>query len=779
MRRALYLSWTFPFVLGWLGLGFGPAGARGADAPVPDEAYASIPKYEFGKSRKELAAIEEAVRGGSPAELGVIEEKLLEALETPGATYAGKQFVLRLLRRIGTGRSVPVLGKLLGDEKLSHMARFALEGLADRKVDDVFLDALGKLRKNPLIGLVGSVGHRGDRRAVMPLSRYVTADDPALAAAAIKALGHIGGSEAARVLRDAKARPEHRTLVADAMLLCADGMLAGGRTGDAISVYRSMAAPGKPKFIRIAAYRGLARAEKEKAVPAIVSLLESEDDDLRQAGRKFLTELPGTDATRKIAGEISSRPKEIRIILLEALALRGDRSAARAVEDAAGSSDENVQVQAIRTLGVVGDESSVEPLARWAAQGGGTGEAARESLARLRGAGISRRLISLLRTSSDAAVRLGIVDVLVRRRDQDVLPGLVKIAESDRDAGVRKSAHQALGALGGQAELRGLLNLLVRVKDGDERQSVRGAIVSIAGRVEDAAAAAAPLLPRMDRMDGETQAGLLGVFPHLAGETTLEAARKALKSDDLAVRKAAIGALGEWPDAAPARELLALARSVADPECRSLALGGYIRLISLPANRPAAEGVRRLEEAFEMANRIGERRQVVEALPRFASDEALKLAERYTDDSDVGREAAVAVKKIKEALINRSLIATASANAGNAKLAVDGNPDTRWDSGHPMQPGDWFMVDLGQDGRVKGVALDVSGSSMDYPRGYEVYVSFDGKTWGKPLTSGKGRDPVTRIAFPEPVHARFIKIVQTGKSGRWYWSIHRLQVEFD
>jgi hypothetical protein len=94
-----------------------------------------------------------------------------------------------------------------------------------------------------------------------------------------------------------------------------------------------------------------------------------------------------------------------------------------------------------------------------------------------------------------------------------------------------------------------------------------------------------------------------------------------------------------------------------------------------------------------------------------------------------------------------------------------------------MKPGDWFVLDLGLESTIEGLTLDSANSPRDYPRGYEVYVSFDGGSWGKPVVTGKGTKPVTGIKFAKPVRARFIKILQTGSSDSWHWSIHELKVE--
>ena len=87
------------------------------------------------------------------------------------------------------------------------------------------------------------------------------------------------------------------------------------------------------------------------------------------------------------------------------------------------------------------------------------------------------------------------------------------------------------------------------------------------------------------------------------------------------------------------------------------------------------------------------------------------------------------------------------------------------------------MVDFGIERMVAAITLDAAGSRGDYPRGYEVYVSFNGSSWGKPIVSGKGTESLTVINFPGPVQTRFIKIVQTGSVPGLFWSIHELKVD--
>ena len=74
--------------------------------PLMAADHTKILAYKFGESRAELMKIEEEVREAKPAETKAIEAELLKALNSTKATFECKQFVCRMLRRIGTDASV-------------------------------------------------------------------------------------------------------------------------------------------------------------------------------------------------------------------------------------------------------------------------------------------------------------------------------------------------------------------------------------------------------------------------------------------------------------------------------------------------------------------------------------------------------------------------------------------------------------------------------------------------------------------------------------------------
>ena len=736
--------------------------------------YDAIEDYDFGKSRRALAAIEEEIRNVPPSSFPQIEARLLKALQSSKTTFAGRQFVCRMLRRVGSAKSVPALSTLLSDRELSHMARFALQYMAAPEAGDALRQALTRLEGNRKIGVIGSIGQRGDRKAVPELAKLITDGDVDVARAAIEALGRIGGSQAALALTDTQVPASLKAAYDNAYLMCADKMLVEGQRPDAVAIYRKMIAPANSTWIRIAAYKGLVRAEKDKAVPHVLALLKDRDLDLQRAAGKFITEMPGTAITEALAEQLQQLSDDAKVVLLSALEARGDKAAAPYVAKALTSGSGSVRLAAAKALAVLGGSSNVELLADVSAADDETGKAAMESLSRISAPGVTDELIGIAQSRSEAQVRVNVIQTLINRRQTEAIPALFTVA-GDNNSNVRQAAYKALGELSGQKELPTMVSILLAAESDADRAGIERAMVAIVTRLDEPDAAS--VITGLANADNAAKPHLLAVLSRIGGQQALQAVRGQLLSDNAETTKAAIRALADWPEATPLADLLKIANTERDSTNQALALRGYIKLLGIPANRSAAETVTLLAEAMSVAKRVDEKKAVLSALSKYPCKQGLALAEQWKEIPGLTAEAELALKKIKEALLSKNLKATASLDNRNARRALDGNPSSRWSTGRGMKSGDWFILDLCVESTVSGLTLDTRNSSNDYPRGYEVYVSFDGGSWGKPIVTGKGTNPITEIKFGKSVQTRFVKIVQTGSSDSWNWSIHELKVD--
>ncbi len=117
----------------------------------------------------------------------------------------------------------------------------------------------------------------------------------------------------------------------------------------------------------------------------------------------------------------------------------------------------------------------------------------------------------------------------------------------------------------------------------------------------------------------------------------------------------------------------------------------------------------------------------------------------------------------------------ASQNPDSAHQAVDDNLKSAYQTLMSQAPGMWFQIDLPEETEIAGLELDAGSSNHDFPRGYTVELSLDGKDWGQPVATGHGTGALTEIIFP-PARAKFIRINQTATSPGHLWTIQDLQV---
>lgn len=445
----------------------------------------------------------------------------------------------------------------------------------------------------------------------------------------------------------AAADPQLKALKADAYLMCADKMLAEGKTSDAAAIYSQMTDKKNPTMIRVAAYRGLILADQAQALPTVLALLQDENAELQRSARKFALEVPGTNATKAFAASLPSLSPNAQVALLSALASRGDNAAMPEVAKAANSSHEAVRIQAIRALGVLGDASNVESLIKSMAEGGDIGDASMAALSRLGGSG--RALVKAVDSERDPATRAKVIEVLESRGEKSAVPTLLNTVK-DSDSNVRKASYKALRTLAGEKEFPTLVDMLVSSDDSSERRQLERALTSVIGRVSKVDFGVAPVVAGLAKADADAKVNLLAVLRYAGGSKALKAVRKELKSGNDDVKTAAVRTLGQWSDASPAEDLLTVAKGNSNEARQILAVRGYVRLIGLSNERPAEDTLKMYKAAMEVAHRPDEKKLVLSGVSNVPSRNALEFVEGYLEDRQIKAEAKIAYEKISDLL---------------------------------------------------------------------------------------------------------------------------------
>ena len=230
-----------------------------------DKAIDALNTYEWGTDIAALEPIDKAIQEafGKPAARKELESRLAPVLKS-GAPRAAKDFVCRKLALVGSAQSVPALAELLANEELSHMARYALERIPGPEADRALRDALPRIQGKRKVGVLDTLGVRKDSGSTARLAALVNATDAEVAAAAARALGQIGNSEAAKALEAYRkgAPTEFQNVAAAACLRCAERLVESGKRDEAVAMLRPLAAQEQPANVRLAAKRALSVATR-------------------------------------------------------------------------------------------------------------------------------------------------------------------------------------------------------------------------------------------------------------------------------------------------------------------------------------------------------------------------------------------------------------------------------------------------------------------------------------------------------------------------------------
>jgi type 1 glutamine amidotransferase/HEAT repeat protein len=675
--------------------------ALAAEAPLgPDQAFEQVKSYDYGQSDKALHFLElEIVRSATDAQKKAqMAERLGAILAEPKATQAAKVWCCQQLLLVGTEAQVPILVKMLDDEKTVEMARFTLEGIPGEASLAALRACLGKLWGKALVGAINSLGIRRDAKAVPALAAVLMlSSDSQLPAAAAEALGKIGTAEAAATLAKAqmggKDRAMYNAALQDAQLRCGQLLAASGDATTAAALFQQIWTSNRPPAWRLEGLIGLAKVAKDKATPIAIENLSSEDPLFQATAVRLTRELPGQEVTAALVQRLDKLDANGQVLLLGILAERGDRAAAEAVAKRMDDKEPSVRVAAILAMGSLGDASSIERLARLAAgEQGAVQQAARTGLGRLAAADVDAKLLAAAPEAGAAARlrRLAAADVDAKllaaapEADPAVRPELIRALAARRTAGaralflkaaadaddrIRTAALDALGVLADPDSYPAVVQLLVAAAATPSGQAAERAVLAVGSRLSTQADRAKPVVAALEKAPAEAKPSLLRVLAGFGGPEAFQAVQALLGDPDANIKEAAVRALAAWPDLNASGDLLKLARESDNATFRVLALRGYLRLAQ--GVKDGGARLKMLDQIRPIATTADSKKLLLAALGDGADAGALHVALSFLDDQEVQPEAIAAVLKVGKAVAHSDKPATLAAAKRLMELSKD------------------------------------------------------------------------------------------------------------
>jgi HEAT repeat protein len=578
--------------------------------------------------------------------------KLIATLKSE-APQKDKADACRQLGLIGNRDAVPALAALLGDEQLSHMARYALETIPDPAVDDAFRLALGQLHGKPLIGVITSVGVRHDALATTQLTSFLYSTDPGIGWAAANALGFIGTSTAANALQAAWANtpaPGH-LLFTEGLLRCAEGLANKGLRKDALNIYDTLLNAKVSHQVRAGALRGaILNRPSDQAMTLLKQSLHGTDFILVDAAIRTAMEMPGSDVTAALVSDFTHYSDDQKLLVIQALGKRGEsRLAVNFLKGANSQETRPIRLAAIRALAEIGDASSVPhfySLMNDSDQE--VAQAAQEALASMKVKEANEAVMEML-TRTEAVIKLNGIELIGRRRMVEALPELLN-AGTNSDVKVRVAAVKRIGELGGTKELPALIGFLNNGKDSQDTEAAQQALVAICGREQNPDESAAKLVDALGSAQTPQKLVLLRTLGSIGGQNPLKAVRAAVDDSNADIHTAALRELSSWKTIDALPELLGLAKSAANPTDKMVCLRGYLSWAG-DTEMPAAKRLAMCQDIAPLVQQPDEKKLLLGTLGGITHPDAVTAIAPFLDDGAVKEEACSATVSIAEKIL--------------------------------------------------------------------------------------------------------------------------------
>ena len=564
------------------------------------------------------------------------------------APYEQKSGACRELVRVGDKECVPVLAAMLGDEKLSHMARYALEPIPGAEADAAFRAALDKLDGKLLSGVIGSIGARQDAGSVDALEKFLTNADPDVVRTTAMALGMIGTVPAGKKLKSAlkDAKGDAAVRICDGMLTCAANLLAAGKAGKAKDLYDTMRGSDVPPRIKAAAIRGAILCNKSDSRELMVQLLEDEEPCLFGMALRVAIESSDKKMTKVLVAELGKLPAERVVLLVQVLGERGDQAAVVDLVPLAKKGEKTVRISAIKAITEIGDAAVLPVLVELMKDADEeVAETALTGLAGLPGTSVDEAIVKML-DDADKTVRIKMIDIAGQRRIAKAMPALLKDM-SNSDARVRQAAIKSYGGLAGPAEIPVLIDLLSKATGGGEIGAYERVLNSACSLLNDKDACTKLLIEAQAKAGSSAKSALLRILSGIGGADALKAVRAAVSDADQEVHSAAIMVLCEWKTADAGPVLLDMAKSLANANDKLLSLRGYL---GMAMRREIPEQVRleMCRQAAGLIQRDDEKKMLLGALGSLKKAESLKLVIPCLDNQGTREDAMNTVLAIVE-----------------------------------------------------------------------------------------------------------------------------------
>lgn len=356
-----------------------------------------------------------------------------------------------------------------------------------------------------------------------------------------------------------------------------------------------------------------------------------------------------------------------------------------------------------------------------------TSAAAAQALSHAEGGDyINIMLVQQLDAVKHPMARANLVKVIGLREIGGTFAQILPLVK-DADANVRRAAWTALGLVTRGNDLAPLLEQLHDVPEKEADFAEQAAVSAIKAQA-DLKTAVAPVIAayRSGKGSEADRALLLHVLGRLDASDALTVILEAISDPSVSVRKAAFGAIAQWPSTDPLPALAARLPRETDPACRVLLLLAATQLCAQSGSLPQAELFAQAKRLFAASKDTREKDQALAALSRIIDPEAAAFFDALSVSEPARKAQAAAISQVINTTLGKVIPVTDNTTVSAAKADYPklGGMDLMADIlVNWLEEGDWaaWYLKFDQPGRYEIAVRQASASQKE--GSYEVVLA--------------------------------------------------------
>lgn len=579
------------------------------------------------------------------------QDNPIETLQSPSASHAEKAEACRLLSISGDTSAIPFLEPLLLDEKLSHMARYALEPMPGTGADETLCRALTLTSGSVKAGIISSLGIRRNAAAVPDLVACLADGNGDVSEAAARALGRIGDPKSIQALENAL---KQSTLSYAFMQALGDGLFAAAETAcanrksaAAVHLYDTIHAnEALPMHIRAAALRGALLSRKSnESCSLLMETLQTDNPVFYTIALRTALEMKEKEKiSKEMAILLPTLSPDRKIQLIQLLGELGRNSAGPALLQEAESAPTPVRIAAM-SAAVRLAYAPILPLMvnLIPSEDAELAKAAQEGLSYFPGKKGDAVLRKMLK-SNDVNIRCIAIELI----GQGALPKpvglLMQMAKMDADDSVRVAALKSAKEYVSVSQSPRLLVHLLESRSHDEMIAAEEGLKLICMREKEALQEDAAFAQVLDALcnaliagEGEPRLSALRVLTASGSRKAFDAVLPLALTGEGEIKDSALRAVCEWPSSLALSTVLDWVKNPPNDTTRVLALRGSIRLL-MQGQEPPETQVQHYAALLEQAVSSDEKKLILSGLAKVGHVSALALSLKQLGDESIKAE---------------------------------------------------------------------------------------------------------------------------------------------